>query len=86
MKEYVKSVGAVTLCVLWRSVGDPRQYHSSGALLKALGLNLKELSSGKRNGELTITKRGPSLARKWLYYWALRAVQEDAVRPVRAHF
>lgn len=80
MKKYVKAVGAVTLCVLWRSVGDPRQYHSSGALLKALGLNLKELSSGKRNGELAITKRGPSLARKWLYYWALRAVQEDAVR------
>jgi transposase len=75
LQKYAKSVGAATLCVLWTCVGDPRKYSSSGAYLKALGLNLKELSSGKRRGELAITKRGPSLARKWLYFWALRAVQ-----------
>jgi transposase len=74
MKKYVKAVGAVTLCVIWATAGDPRNYGSSGAFLKALGLNLKEISSGKRQGELTISKRGPSLARKWLYFWALRGV------------
>lgn len=73
MSEYVEIVGAVTLCVIWATVGDPRQYNSSGAFLKALGLNLKELSSGKRQGQLAITKRGPSLSRKYLFYWALRA-------------
>ena len=75
MKKYVKAVGAVTLCVIWATAGDPRNYGSSGAFLKALGLNLKEISSGKRQGELAISKRGPSLARKWLYFWALRGIR-----------
>ena len=77
MKKYanVKAVGPVTLCVIWATVGDPRQYDSAGAFLKMLGLNLKELSSGKRKGELAISKRGPGLARKWLYLWALRCVK-----------
>lgn len=86
MNPYVDAVGAGTLCVIWSSVGDPRQYNSSGAFLKALGLNLKELSSGKRQGELAITKRGPSLARKFIYFWALRAVQQPQLRTWYANF
>ena len=70
----------MTLCVLWVTVGDPRNYESAGAFLKALGLNLKELSSGKRKGELAITKRGPSLARKFLFFWSLRASQQGSIR------
>lgn len=81
MSKYVDQIGAVTLSVLWSSVGDPRQYGSSGAFLKALGLNLKELSSGKRKGELAITKRGPSVARRFLYFWAMRAVQRPQLKP-----
>ena len=42
------------------TVGDPRAYSSAGALLKGCGLNLKEISSGKRIGEKSISKRGPS--------------------------
>lgn len=80
MKAMVKSAGAVTLCVLWVTVGNPRNFDSAGAFLKALGLNLKELSSGKRKGELAITKRGPSLARKFLFFWALRASKQGPVR------
>jgi transposase len=80
LQRHVKQVGGVTLCTIWSTVGDPRKYSSSGAFLKALGLNLKELSSGKHQGQLRITKRGPSLARKLLYYWALRAVQEPCLK------
>lgn len=80
MRKYVDAVGAVTLCVIWATVGDPRAYGSSGAFLKALGLNLKEISSGKRQGELAISKRGPSLARKWLYFWALRHVRTPGLK------
>jgi transposase len=80
MREYAAAVGAVTLCVIWAMVGNPRNYTSSGAFLKALGLNLKELSSGQRQGQLAITKRGPSLARKYLFFWALRAVQMDELK------
>lgn len=74
-------VGLVTACVLAVTVGDPRNYSCGPAYRKALGLNLKERSSGKHQGQLKITKRGPSLARRWLYFAALRRVQDPAVRP-----
>jgi transposase len=77
---YTEAVGHVTLCVLLMAVGDPRDYTSSGAYLKAFGLNLKEVSSGNHQGRLSISKRGPSIARKWLYHWAMRAVQKPELR------
>lgn len=86
MHDFVAKVGATTLCVIWVTVGDPAKYTSSGAFLKALGLNLKELSSGKRKGELAISKRGPGLARKYLYYWALRATKRPELRDWYASF
>lgn len=76
MQRYVKAIGGVTLCVLWALVGNPKNYDSSGAYVKAIGLNLKELSSGQRRGQLAISKRGPSKARRLLYFWALRATQD----------
>lgn len=76
-----QAVGVVTACVLAAMVGDPQDYSSGKAYRKALGLNLKERSSGKHQGHLKITKRGPSLARRWLYFAALRLVQHPAVRP-----
>jgi transposase len=78
--NYVKAVGAGTLGVLLTTVGDPRNYPNGGSLLKALGLNLKERSSGARIGERAITKRGSAQARRWLYFWALRAVQQPALK------
>lgn len=86
MRQYVDVVGAVTLCVIWTSVEDPRNYGSSGAFLKALGLNLKELSSGKQQGQLAITKRGPSLARKYLFFWALRATKQPQLKQWYVNF
>ncbi len=73
-------VGTTTACVLRVSVGAPQDYHCGEAYRKAMGLNLNELSSGKHQGKLRITKRGPSLARRWLYFAALRAVQQSSVR------
>jgi len=74
MSPLVDSTGPVTLCAIWSTVGDPGGYDSAGAFIKAIGLNLKESSSGKHQGQLKITKRGPSDARKVLYYWALRTI------------
>ena len=81
MSRYADSVGASTLAVIWSKAGDPRDYDSSGAFLKALGLNLKERSSGRRAGQLAITKRGPSAARRWIFFWSLRAVQRAELKP-----
>jgi transposase len=78
--QYVDSVSAGTLSIILSSVGDPRSYGSAGAFLKACGLNLKELSSGKRIGEKAISKRGPSIVRQWVYFWALRSVQREELR------
>jgi transposase len=73
-------VGAVTACILRASVGDPRDYTCGEAYRKAFGLNLKERSSGQQRGELKITKRGPSIARRWLYFAALRLLQQPPLK------
>jgi len=74
-------VGVPTACVLWASTGDPRKYHAAGAYRKAMGLNLVERSSGQYQGRLRISKRGSARARQWLYFAALRLVQNCGVRP-----
>jgi transposase len=72
-------VGKTTAAVLVAAVGDPRNYESADAYLKSVGLNLKETSSGKKKGGLHITKRGPGVARLFLYLAALRLIQSDQV-------
>jgi hypothetical protein len=76
-----KVVGRATAAVLWARLGDPRKYHSAGAYRKAMGLNLKERSSGTWQGELKITKRGSSQVRRWLYFASLRWCQDRWIRP-----
>jgi len=74
-------VGVPTACVLWRYLGDPARYHCAAAYRKAMGLNLTERSSGKYQGKLKITKRGPGACRRWLHLAALRMIRKDpAVR------
>jgi hypothetical protein len=72
-------VGITTSAVLVSGVGDPVRYTSASAFLKGLGLNLKEKSSGKHQGQLKITKRGPGDCRYYLYLAALRLIQNDSM-------
>jgi transposase len=72
-------VGRVSAAVLVAALGDPRDYPDSAGYLKALGLNLKERSSGKHRGQLKITKRGPGVARTYLYFAALRLIAREPV-------
>jgi hypothetical protein len=60
-------------------MGRPSAYPSVRSLLKGAGLNLKEASSGKHQGQLKITKRGPGAVRRWLFMAVLRWIQEDPV-------
>ena len=76
-----KLVGIPTACVLWTCTGDPRNYHAAAAYRKAMGLNLKERSSGAYQGQIRISKRGSARARQWLFFAALRLVQHSGVRP-----
>jgi transposase len=81
MRRVGEAIGMATACVLFMTVGNPRNYSSGAAYRKALGLNLKERSSGQHQGQLKITKRGPSIARRWLYLASLRMIQNVEVNP-----
>lgn len=73
-------VGKTTSAVLVAGVGDPTRYGCPSAYVKALGLNLKEHSSGKsKKSGLHITKRGPGIARLFLYLAVLRLIQRDRI-------
>jgi len=73
-------VGKTTAAVVVAGAGDPRSFDSPQALVKALGLNLRENSSGKKqNRGVHITKRGSGTARMHLYMAALRLIQSNAI-------
>ena len=80
IQRQAKIVGTVTACVLCVVLGDPHDYPCGNAYRKAMGLNLKERSSGKCQGQLKITKRGPSIVRRWMYFAAMRTAQSVFVR------
>ena len=83
-KSMAPVIGKTTSAVLVAGVGDPTKFDCPSAYVKALGLNLKEKSSGKIQGGLHITKRGPGIARLFLYLATLRLIQRDRV--VRAWY
>jgi transposase len=72
-------VGKTTSLVLDAALGSPLDYPNPRSYLKAMGLNLKERSSGKHQGQLKITKRGPSIVRKYHYFAALRWLYQDPI-------
>jgi transposase len=80
LEAQARVVGCATACVLWASVGDPRDYSCGAAYRKAMGLNLSERSSGTQVGKLHLSKRGNPRARQWLYFAALRLVKQAGVR------
>jgi transposase len=75
-------VGACTAAVIVSHVGSPNAYPHPAAYRKAMGLNLKERSSGTKQGQLSLTKRGSSEVRRVLYLAALRLIQVEHGDPV----
>jgi hypothetical protein len=75
-------VGSTTVAVLVAYLGNLWEYSSPAALEKAMGLNLKEASSGRESRRkhrpgVHLTKRGPGLVRKYWYLATLRWMQQD---------
>ena len=79
IRELARPLGVTTAAVLLTEVGDPRDFSAAASYRKSYGLNLKVRSSGKYKGQLKITKRGPGVARQWLYLAVLRLLKKDAV-------
>jgi transposase len=77
--ELAATVGKTTAAVIVADVGNPRDFPCAHAFVKALGVNLKERSSGKLKGRLSFSKRGPARARKYLWFAVLRWIQKDPI-------
>jgi hypothetical protein len=75
----VKGIGEVTVAGLIGEVGDFRQFHTLGEVMKLAGLNLFEISSGKHKGNRHISKRGRPVLRKLLYFAAINTVRKGGV-------
>jgi len=73
------TLGLATAAVIVSKVGNPGDFSSAPSYEKAAGLNLKERSSGRHQGQRKITKRGSGEARRWLYMAALRLIQNEVV-------
>jgi transposase len=78
----VKGVGKVTVAGLIGEVGDFRQFHTLGEVMKLAGMDLFEISSGKHKGNRHISKRGRPLLRKLLYFAAINTVRKGGVMHV----
>lgn len=63
----IKGVGLTTASGLISELGDIRNYDHPNQLIKMAGLSLIEESSGKKKGKTSISKRGRSDLRKFLY-------------------
>lgn len=70
-------IGKTSAAALYVTLGDPRDYAHARAWVKSAGLNLKQRQSGQYSGQLKLTKRGPGLARHFLYMAVLRWIQDD---------
>jgi transposase len=79
LEEIGALIGLVTTSVLLSCHLDPRRYASARSYQKAMGLNLKEKSSGRHVGQLRITKRGSAMARKYLYLATLRLIKSHPI-------
>jgi hypothetical protein len=75
-------VGPACAAALGSHLGSLHTYPSASAVEKAVGLNLKERTSGERttrNTALHITKRGPGQVRQLLYLATLRLIAKDPI-------
>lgn len=77
----IPGIGVVTVAVMLGELGDLRGYHNARQVLKMAGLNLYETSSGQKQGNKHITKRGRPHLRQILYMTTVRMMRHG--RPLR---
>lgn len=82
LRQMASVVGPACSAAIGALVGSPTDYGNARAFEKAMGLNLKEKSSGNVTGRLSITKRGPGLVRHLLYLAALRMLKDVSTIPL----
>ena len=75
----MKGLGTVTVAGLIGEVGDFTKFKTQSEIMKLAGLDLYEISSGKRKGQRRMSKRGRSLLRKILYYAAISTIRKNGI-------
>ena len=79
------AVGPACAAAIGSLVGSPLDFPNARALEKAIGLNLKEKSSGNTKGQMSITKRGPGQVRRLLFMAALRLMKDSSTARAWCH-
>jgi transposase len=75
----IKGLGIISVADLIGEVGDFSKFKTQSEIMKLAGLDLYEISSGKRKGEKRISKRGRSLIRKILYFAAIQMIRKNGI-------
>ena len=75
----IKGLGIVSVAGLIGEVGDFSKFSTRSEIMKLAGLDLYEISSGKRKGQRRISKRGRSLLRKILFYAAIQMIRKNGI-------
>jgi len=75
----IKGLGVVSVAGLIGEVGDFSKFGTQSEIMKLAGLDLYEISSGKKKGQRRISKRGRSLIRKILYYAAVQMIKKNGI-------
>ncbi len=80
----IKGIGEVTAAGLIGEVGDFRKFSTISEITKLAGLDLYEISSGRKKGQRRISKRGRSYLRKILFFAAINMVKDEGI--FHAHY
>jgi len=75
----IKGLGVVSVAGLIGEVGDFLKFRTQSEIIKLAGLDLYEVSSGKRKGQKRISKRGRSLMRKILYIAVIQMIKKNGI-------
>jgi transposase len=75
----IKGIGEVTAAGLIGEVGDFRKFSTISEITKLAGLNLYEISSGRKKGQRRISKRGRSYLRKILFFASINMVKRQGI-------
>ncbi len=74
----IKGISVISLAGILGEAGDLSGFVHGNALLRHAGLNLAETSSGKRTGQMKISKRGRSRLRRFLFMATMSLVMNNS--------
>jgi transposase len=75
----IKGLGPIFIAAILAGAGDLKQYAHGRQLPRKAGLNLAESMSGKRKGQIVLSKRGDATLRKYLFLATLQLIANNPV-------